>query len=46
MISTKRLKECKQIIEISQGLPNQAEIIKGCLISLIEESKEDDKKKS
>ena len=44
MISTKRLKECKQIIEISQGLPNQAEIIKGCLISLIEESKEDDKK--
>ena len=44
MISTKRLKECKQIIENSQGLPNQAEIIKGCLISLIEESKEDDKK--
>lgn len=43
MISTKRLEECKQIIENSQDLPNQAEIIKGCLISLIEESKEDDK---
>lgn len=32
MISTKRLKEYKHIVEISQGLPNQAEIIKAYLI--------------